>query len=175
MDARREQRFWAKVDRRGSDECWSWLASMANGYGQFFAGSNQRAHRIAFSLLVGPIPSGLELDHLCRNPICVNPAHLEPVSHAENLRRSPTVGRTGKRPKMTHCPKGHPLEGSNLYVRPTGRRGRQCRMCRDTAMAKRQQRLNSIPCRIEGCERGIKARGLCAHHWYRDHKYGSPT
>lgn len=84
-----EQRFWAKVDRRGSDECWPWTgAKLQHGYGHLKVGeSYPPAHRVAYELLVGPIPEGLQIDHLCRVRDCVNPAHLEPVTNAENGRR----------------------------------------------------------------------------------------
>lgn len=87
-------RLWPKV--RKADGCWEWLATRtSNGYGQFWAGRYSAtgqplldsAHRVVYEALVGPIPAGLELDHLCRNAGCVNPAHLEPVTHAENVRR----------------------------------------------------------------------------------------
>lgn len=97
-----EVRFWAKVDRRGPDECWPWQARIdPKGYGRFNAGSesSQLAHVFAYELLIGPVPPGLELDHGCHTSSscnlrdecphrrCVNPAHLEPVTHRENLRR----------------------------------------------------------------------------------------
>lgn len=85
-----EERFWPKVDRRGPDECWPWLATLDRyGYGTFHDGRRLTgAHRMAYELLRGPIPDGLELDHLCRTRGCVNPAHLEAVTHRENMGRS---------------------------------------------------------------------------------------
>ena len=81
-----EGRFWAKVDRSGS--CWLWLAATSHGYGTFQSnGKLVRAHRYAYELLVGPIPGGLVIDHLCRTTACVNPEHLEPVTQRENLLR----------------------------------------------------------------------------------------
>lgn len=123
-------RFWPKVDATGP--CWEWLAAKnRRGYGQIGLGSRSlglgMAHRVAWELLVGPIPSGMELDHLCRNPSCVNPDHLEPVTHAENMRRAPYDAPQSKRMK-THCPLGHPYSGENLYRSPRGRR--ECRTCR---------------------------------------------
>ncbi len=80
-------RFWEKVDV--TDDCWEWLATRGRGYGKFKTDHQMKwAHRVAWEMLIGPIPDGLTLDHLCRNPGCVNPAHLEPVTQAENNRRA---------------------------------------------------------------------------------------
>jgi hypothetical protein len=86
------ERFWTKI-RRDENGCWLWQAGLAhNGYGHLKVGRRTvKAHRFAYELLVGPVLEHLELDHLCRVRSCVNPAHLEPVTHAENVRR----GRAG--------------------------------------------------------------------------------
>lgn len=90
-----EERFWSKVDTDGPGGCWLWTGALnADGYGSFQVESRRSigVHRYAYELLVGPIPAGLELDHVkaqgCRHRHCVNPAHLEPVTHEENVRRS---------------------------------------------------------------------------------------
>jgi hypothetical protein len=85
-----ETRFWSKVERRADDQCWPWQGTvLASGYGQFRVGlGHARAHRYAYELLVGPIPDGLTIDHLCRNRACVNPAHMEPVTASENVKRA---------------------------------------------------------------------------------------
>jgi hypothetical protein len=85
-DERLLPRFWARVHH--DDGCWMWTGTLNKGYGMFsFGGKTRRAHRFAYEALVGPIPEGLALDHLCRNPACVNPAHLEPVTWRENVYR----------------------------------------------------------------------------------------
>lgn len=119
-----EERFREDPDTH----CWIWLRSRTlAGYGQWTAGV--LAHRVMYEALVGPIPDGLTLDHLCRNRACCNPGHLEPVTMAENLLRG--VGPTATNARKTKCVKGHPLSGDNLYRDPRGRR--QCRSCRREA------------------------------------------
>lgn len=86
----REDRFWAKVQK--TETCWLWTAAKNGpGYGQFGLGTREDglvfAHRFAYELVVGPIPEGLVIDHLCRTPACVRPDHLEPVTMRENMRR----------------------------------------------------------------------------------------
>lgn len=122
-----EERFWSKVDKDGPNGCWQWMAGKnPRGYGSFRNGRMVAAHRYAYELLVGPIPEGLHLDHLCRNTSCVNPAHLEPVTCAENIRR----GETGINMRSrTHCPQGHPLVEGNLRVYAWKRGIRQCLTC----------------------------------------------
>jgi hypothetical protein len=120
-----EQRFMSKVDTAGEGGCWLWTASVIGGprggYGQYRVGKKMRkAHVVAWEALVGPVPDGMQLDHLCRNRACVNPAHLDPVPMQENLRRSPLTPQ-GK----TVCLRGHSLEDAYLYG---GKR--HCRTCR---------------------------------------------
>lgn len=104
--------------------CWVWTGIKDKlGYGNFgFHGRKHTAHRASYLLLIGDIPEGLDVDHLCRNPSCVNPSHLEPVTRSENIRR----GFSHERAK-THCPQGHPYSGENLAVLSTGHR--RCRTC----------------------------------------------
>ena len=123
------ERFWAKVAK--SHGCWEWVGSRTvEGYGRFYDAmthSTFRAHRYVYERLMGcPIDPRLTLDHLCRNPGCVNPAHLEPVTVAENILRGTCPA--AKNLRKTHCPRGHALTGKNLYIEPCGKR--YCRACR---------------------------------------------
>jgi hypothetical protein len=136
------RRFWAQVEF--TDTCWLWTGYRnRKGYGLFsYYGRNMPVHRYAYEFCIGPIPAGLQIDHLCRVHNCVYAWHLEPVTHLENVRRG-MVGQWEK--AKTHCPKGHPYSGKNLRVRTGGRYGqgvyRVCRMCqRDNRRARMAKR-----------------------------------
>lgn len=132
-------RFWEKVDQ--SADCWLWTATIGiYGYGKFhMEGRPHDAHRVAWLLTHGAVPEDLQLDHLCRNRVCVNPAHLEPVSQRENILRgtAPTALNAAK----THCIHGHELSGANVYHRKDRAGRRQCREC--SRIAKRKRPLAS--------------------------------
>lgn len=112
--------FWRRVNK--SEGCWIWSgAHFWAGYARVkYHGRDGVAHRVAWILTHGPVPDGLELDHLCRNRGCVNPSHLEPVTHRENEFRGMTIIRENM--LKTHCKRGHPLSGDNLFIRRVGAR-----------------------------------------------------
>lgn len=124
------ERFWSKVSPEPNSGCWLWTAATTkNGYGKIdMAGRTRDAHRLAYETLVGPVPAGLELDHRCRTRCCVNPAHLEPVTRSENVRRS-SIGDVLRRhhAAKTHCPAGHQYDEANTYRWTDGYR--RCRAC----------------------------------------------
>lgn len=157
------QRFADKVDRSGGPAaCWPYTASVGpSGYGQFRDGQRSyRAHRLAFTLATGQDPQG-DVDHTCHNASdcnegkmckhrrCCNPAHLEDVSHRENVIR----GRAGKtRPPKTVCVNGHDYTDENTYVSPAGLR--KCRTCRAAAFERWQIRHASSGSQTEGADHG---------------------
>jgi hypothetical protein len=121
------ERFWEKVVK--TDTCWLWTGHIdGGGYGRFRprASRSPFAHRWAYEEVVGPVPEGLELDHVCRVRHCVNPDHLEPVTHRENILRSDNF--MAHRARQTHCKWGHEFTPENTIARPGGLRG--CRECK---------------------------------------------
>lgn len=128
LRVRRKIRFEQVKDCPVLGPCWIWTGARfehRGGYGAVgYEGRTWRVHRLTYTLLAGPIPPGLELDHLCRNRACCNPGHLEPVVHAVNLER----GATGRR--KSHCVNGHALVGDTLFVRQRKEGERwECRTC----------------------------------------------
>ena len=114
-------RFWVRVAK--TDTCWLWTGAKAGGYGYVKRdGRTIPAHRYAYTIAVGQIPAGLVIDHLCRNPQCVNPAHLEPVTNRENILRG--AGAKIAAYHANRCLRGHSMHDAYRYG---GRR--QCRTC----------------------------------------------
>lgn len=144
--------FWRKVQK--TDSCWIWTASLNNhGYGQFRRGRKHgaMAHRFAYEWAKGEIPTDFDIDHLCRNPRCVNPEHLEAVTHRENMLRGDT--RPAQNAAKTHCPKGH-----EYIIQKRG--SRSCNVC--TKLAMRRLRAESP---------GFKERQYAAtRRWYANKK-----
>lgn len=126
--------------------CWQWTGG-TNGVGYGVVTVRYRryyVHRLSYQLAAGFVPTGLVIDHLCRNTSCLNPEHLEPVTHAQNVRRSPLVGA------KAHCRHGHAFTPENTYVSPAG--ARQCRAClrrrsREIRARRRDQERQSQSCR----------------------------
>lgn len=163
-----EERFMEKVSIDAETGCWVWQAALHDGYGWFNVdGSPRLAHRVAYELFVGPIPEGMTLDHACHTQDencpggecehrrCVNPAHLEPVTLAENKARGRSLPAQNAR--KTHCSRGHAYDEANTHVTPDGYR--QCRQCnRENKQAIRERTLDARPVRIceaPGCDRHI--------------------
>jgi hypothetical protein len=134
-------RFWGYVQRGGEQDCWLWTAGSSCGYGAFSPhhGHTVRAHRFAYELLIGPIPDGLVIDHLCRVKRCVNPAHLEPVTFGENVMRGETLSSTNA--AKTHCNSGHALDEANTYV---WRGWRRCRLCNAASVRRSASRKRAV-------------------------------
>jgi hypothetical protein len=135
-----EARFDSHVDFDGPGGCWLWSGFIKpNGYANFAVGGKGQqkgsgAHRWNYERHVGPIPEGWQVDHLCKVPHCVNPAHLEAVPpHVNNARSESPSARNMRK---THCPQGHPLEGDNLHPSYLRRGQRKCRTCHREAAAR---------------------------------------
>jgi len=130
-----EARFWAKADKSG--DCWLWTGHRdADGYGRY---GRLLAHRVAYALLVGPVPDGLQLDHLCRNRRCLKPEHLEAVTRRENFARSTHPSAAALR--SGHCLNGHEFDAANTYIRPNGTR--RCRACHRETMQRLRREVQS--------------------------------
>lgn len=153
QNASPEARLWAKVDCNGQvpehrpdlGPCWVFTGALTGrGYGSLYVGKIDGKRRIvaphilAFELSIGPVPEGLELDHLCRNRACCNPSHLEPVTRRENVLRG--EGVAAKQARQTHCKNGHPLSGRNLV--PNSRGARQCRECKNESERRARRRAS---------------------------------
>lgn len=137
--------FFASIRKTGS--CWVWTAGKSKaGYGMF--GDHLFAHRFSYEYFHGPVPDGLLVDHICRNPSCVNPAHLRLATPSQNVR----TGRSGTK---LLCANGHRLVGPNLFPGSLKRGRRVCRICSLTVWSKRT-RLESRRC--AHCDRGFSAR-----------------
>jgi hypothetical protein len=152
------ERFWEKV--RKTETCWLWTGTSVNGYGYFHLGrersKNVSAHRWAYANANGPIPEGLEIDHLCRVRACVRPDHLEAVTRTVNIRRAPSANG-----KKTHCKRGHEFTPENTYLNTSG--GRERRVCRECIRThQRQWDRTNRPYRYDEGARDYKRRWRAA-------------
>lgn len=133
--AKKIKRFLSKIEKDPETKCWNWTGYVGpNGYGACALSGESVAHRWSYKTFVGPIPDGLDLDHLCRNRRCVNPEHLEPVTRAENLRRGEGPKLTSERRRaIKRCAQGHLFSPANTLLRGTqggAKKGhRLCKKC----------------------------------------------
>jgi len=142
----------------GPNGCWNWTGPRGGRghYGSITLPGRRSAyaHRWAYEHYVGPIPDGLEIDHLCRNTLCVNPDHLEAVTHKVNMQRTPKALKT-------HCDNGHRYSAENTYIKPNG--CRDCRECRRERDRKRRPPGTNVTTGTGGFA-GINARKThCIH------------
>lgn len=121
-------RLFKRVEKQGNYGCWTWLGvPSSSGYGGIQVnGRTVKVHRLSYTLLVGPIGEGLTIDHICRNKLCVNPRHLEPVTRRVNTLRG--VGPAAVYARRTACGRGHSFTAENTLIRPN--KARRCRVCR---------------------------------------------
>jgi len=144
LDHRLPDRFWELCVPEPNTGCWLWPGSGVTGYGRINWKVDgqwrmQMARRVSYEMLVGPIPHGLQIDHLCRTPCCVNPLHLEPVTPAENARRG-DVGWASQMKSLlqSHCLRGHQYTPSNTIIKSRG--WRNCRECTNAYQRKLKRR-----------------------------------
>ncbi|MCA1694243.1 MAG: HNH endonuclease [Actinobacteria bacterium] len=171
------ERFWSKVDRRGPDACWPWLAPLLKtGYGQISFGGNRTglAHRVSWELAYGPIPNGITIDHhchnidpdcpggVCKHRRCVNPAHLRLRTLSDNVlagKSQPAVFA-----RRDRCGKGHLFDAGNTYKWAHGHApgARHCKRCRADMEARRRKRINN---RCPICDKQINPGAMtCLAH-----------
>lgn len=136
------QRLWDKV--YVSPDCWEWFGPVhTKGYGLLKVdGATRLAHRLSYEMLVGPIPEGLVIDHLCRVTHCVNPDHLEAVTQRENIRRG--VNPAAASMSKEHCTAGHEFTPENTYVPPKRPNRRQCKACQRSRVHAHNQRKKEM-------------------------------
>jgi len=127
-EEKKNVRFWKHIQIDNASGCWIWNGTIRNGYGRVhYKKGFKTAHRVVYEKLIGTIPEGMTLDHLCRNRSCVKPNHLEVTDMRTNVLRG--FGATAINARKTKCKRGHLLRGKNVYWLPNGG-GRACRKCR---------------------------------------------
>lgn len=159
-DRRLPSTFWRQVSPEPNSGCWLWTGMLYwRGYGKLtFNARTSYAHRVAYRTLVGEVPDGLELDHLCRTRSCCNPSHLEAVTHLVNMRR-------GRNARLTHCPAGHPYDADGTYR--DGHGHRHCKKCwalnklRSAVRRGKEYEVRDINS-CDGCK-SVRQKG---RHWF---------
>lgn len=135
-------RFFNKIKVNHKTDCWEWVAYRHKGYARFNTGERVlEAHRWVYEQLVGRIPKGLHIDHLCRVRHCVNPYHMEPVTNHENMLRGKSI--VAKRAAQTHCSRGHELTGNNLSITTYNGKHRRCLKCHAFRERIRRERIRN--------------------------------
>ena len=188
MDSRLPEGVRNRLEPVTESGCWIWTGpSLPSGYGTLSVKRKSRyVHRFTYEAIVGPIPNGLEIDHLCRVRCCANPSHLEPVTHKVNTLRGQAPSAINAR--LTHCPAGHPYDDENTYK--DGLKYRHCKICRSEAMQRfrrnnpsysseygkaQRNREGGRRCTVEGCGKPYLAKGLCSAHYQRNAKVSQPS
>jgi hypothetical protein len=127
-----------------TESCWIWTGPIDNRYGRVSRYQKEThrkhrigAHRLSYSIYIGPLINGMEIHHICNNPVCVNPAHLQQVTHKQHTRLSNSICSINAR--ATHCREGHAYDATNTYLTPN-RKGRSCNICRRMAVKRMRAR-----------------------------------
>lgn len=149
----RIKNFWSYVKKTSG--CWEWIGCRVLGYGCFYVGKSKtmRAHRYSYILAYKNIPRGLSIDHLCRNPACVRPDHLEAVTNRENILRG--IGPTAQNAKKESCLNGHKFTKNNTYI--PGLNKRHCRLCHRVRCRKAAEKRKIVKRVCEGCKSNFLA------------------
>lgn len=139
------ERFMEKVDRHHPSGCWIWTGGkQTSGYGGFWDGQrDERAHRFSFRMFCGEIPAGFHVHHVCCNPSCVNPEHLQTMTRRDNLLASDTL--PGINARKTLCKRGHPLSGDNLRITNGARICKTCDAFRSREYKAKRSRPDHEP------------------------------
>ncbi len=139
-----EERLWRYISPEPNSGCWLWDGAASHGYGILGKKLGEKrtrlAHRLLYQITKGNISEELDLDHLCRNTFCVNPDHLEPVTHKENMRRGKQFDVGAVQRARTHCPQGHEYTEKNTYTSKTNQR--YCRSCQRAFWSSEKRRIS---------------------------------
>ncbi len=154
-----------------TDTCWLWTAATSHGYGRVqWDGRLHQAHRVVYELLVGSIPEGLTIDHLCRVRNCVNPEHMEPVTNRENILRGEAP--SALHAKKTHCPQGHPYSEENTFV---ANGSRNCKKCNNTRTRRWREKQADACGRTLGPEKKTQTHCINGHEFTSENTYIKPN